>query len=433
MATKNLKSVSADTESLLLSALEQGGDASLTGRFLLTFKDGATQAGVNLLKSNASLKIADTRDFNNQMTLFEQAGGADGLLFSEIGVLLLGGEAAAVSEMTPAAAIAEESPIHSINPEYFMFPQGIDTGSYLKGVVNTAGMIARDLAGSQPTESDSLTPEVLGEAWGVTACKASASSRSGNGIKVAILDTGFDLGHPEFAGRTFVTKSFVPGQTIQDLNGHGTHMAGSACGPKAPAGAVPRYGIAFQSQIFVAKVLSNSGSGAQSGVLAGINWAIANRCTVILVALGAAIPVQPAYTAAGSAALANGCLIIAPAGHGSNRPTTIAPAAAPANSSTIVSVGALTKTLKVAPFSAGGKIDLAAPGIDIYSSFRRPELHKIWSGTSSAAAYAAGCAALWAQTSPSLRGASLRAKLFQTAKRLPFPASDVGAGLVQAP
>ena len=149
--------------------------------------------------------------------------------------------------------------------------------------------------------------------------------------------------------------------------------------------------------------------------------------------LGAQIPVQPSYTAAGSAALANGCLIVAAAGNASSRPGTIAPTVAPAISPTIMSVAALDSSLKIAVFSNGGKVDIAAPGVNVFSSYKRPTLHTTLSGTSMATPHVAGCAALWAQSSPSLRGTALRAKLIATARHLPYPASNIGAGLVQAP
>jgi subtilisin family serine protease len=250
--------------------------------------------------------------------------------------------------------------------------------------------------------------------------------RSGNGIKVCVLDTGFDLGHPDFVGRPIVSHTFV-GQPIQDLNGHGTHTAGTACGPKAPAGNIPRYGIGYRSSMFIGKVLSNAGSGTQAGVLAGMNWAIANRCAVISMSLGAQIGVQPSYTAAGQAALNNGCLIIAAAGNASSS------TGAPANSPTIMSVAALDSNLKPSSFSNFGKIDIAGPGRDVFSSWPRPQKYNTISGTSMATPHVSGCAALWAETSPNLRGLLLWRKLLATAKRLPFPASRVGAGLVQAP
>src|SRR5690606_21209515 len=86
---------------------------------------------------------------------------------------------------------------------------------------------------------------------------------TGQGIKVAVLDTGMDLNHPDFAGRLITAKSFVPGQAVQDLHSHGTHCIGTACGPKDPTTASQqRYGVAYQSHIFAGKVLNNAGSGA---------------------------------------------------------------------------------------------------------------------------------------------------------------------------
>jgi subtilisin family serine protease len=295
-------------------------------------------------------------------------------------------------------------------------------------------MIYEDLGALLPgaTALGDVSTSSVGATWGLTACKVPASHFDGNGIKVAVLDTGFDTGHPEFAGRALVTNTFV-GQPVQDLHGHGTHTAGTACGPQSPPGPLQRYGIGFRAQMFIGKVLTNSGGGTQAQVLAGMNWAIANRCAVISMSLGAQIPVQPSYTAAGNAALGAGCLIVAAAGNASNRPGSIQPAGAPANSPSIMSVAALDSALRVASFSNGGKIDIAGPGVNTFSSWPRPQLHNTISGTSMATPHVAGCAALWAQSNASLRGAALRAKLTSTARHLPLPVTDVGAGLVQAP
>ena len=311
--------VSTDAETLLMAALERGGDTSKAGRFLMTFKEGAMDAGIKHLESHRGLRLAHARDFKDQAVMLEEAGYADAVVFPDIHVALMGGAAAAERGLTADTSIAEDGPVLSIDPEYFVFANGINVADYMKGVVRTAEMIARDLSAGVGAEEE-ITPEVLGVTWGLTACKAPPSTRDGNGIKVAVLDDGFDLGHPEFAGRSFTTATFV-GSPITGLSGHGTHVAGTACGPKAPAGPIRRYGIGFRTRIF----------------------------------------------------------------------------------------------------------------IDVFSSWPRPLLHRTLSGTSSSAAHVAGCAALWAQTGPSLRGAALRAKLFATARHLPFPATAVGAGLVQAP
>jgi subtilisin family serine protease len=425
--------VSANADELLISAMQEGGDPAKTGRFLVTFKEGATDQAIEHLASVSGFRMASARDFSESAAVLSEAGDADAMVFPEIGVALVGAEAAAERSMNAEASIAEDSPLQSIDPEYFMFAaSAVNPGDYMKGVLRMAQMIYSDLAETEVVEEVELEPAVVGATWGLNACRVPPSTRDGNGIKVAVLDTGFDLGHPEFAGRTFKTSSFV-GQPVQDLHGHGTHTAGTACGPKTPPGSVQRYGIGFKTQIFVGKVLSNSGTGTQAQILAGMNWAIANKCEVISMSLGAQIGPQPSYTAAGAAALANGCLIVAAAGNNSARPTVIKPAIAPANSPTIMSVAALTSALKPAVFSNGGKIDIAGPGVNVFSSWPRPVLHNTISGTSMATPHVAGCAALWAQTSSALRGLALRARLVATAKHLPLPATDVGAGLVQAP
>lgn len=431
---------SSSVDELLLAALEKGGDTLQTGRYLVTFKEGAGPNSIEAMGLEG-MRVTDARDFKDQAVIMEDVGDADALVFPEIGVALVSGDAAQARGMSAMSEIAADSPYESIDPEYFVFPSNVTAeflrgyaektetspGDYLRGFLQAAEQIAKEFGyGSESLVEPDEEAQVLGVTWGLKACKVPPSLRSGNGIKVAVLDTGMDLGHPDFAGRPVVSATFV-GQPVQDLYGHGTHCIGTACGPKAPAGSTPRYGIGYRSSIHVGKVLSNSGSGTMAGVLAGMNWAIAKRCQVISMSLGAQIPVQPAYTAAGQSALNNGCLIIAAAGNAA------AATGAPANSPTIMSVAALDPTLKPSSFSNFGKVQIAAPGRDVFSSWPRPTKYNTISGTSMATPHVAGCAALWAETSPTLRGINLWRKLQATAKHLPFPASKVGAGLVQAP
>jgi len=435
---------SSSVDEMLLAALARGDDSLQTGRYLATFKEGAGDAAAKSFSAQG-MRMADARDFTSQAASLENVADADGMVFPEIGVALIGGPAAAERGLTATAEVAGgDSAIASIDPEYFVFTTDVtdeffrtlaaeggssNPGEYLRGFLRAAETIAKDLGGAPGVPVVSEHEEealALGATWGLTACRVPRSKSSGAGIKVAVLDTGMDLGHPDFAGRTVTSATFV-GQPVQDLHNHGTHCIGTSCGPQAPSGSTPRYGIAFRAAIFAGKVLSNSGGSVGGSVLAGMNWAIANRCEVISMSLGSQSSAQPYYTAAGQAALDNGLLIIAASGNAASQ------TGAPANSPTIMSVAALDTNLKPAVFSNFGKVEISGPGVNIFSSFPRPARYGYMSGTSQATPHVSGCAALWAETSSSLRGIALRQKLMQTAKKLSQSATKVGAGLVQAP
>jgi len=288
--------------------------------------------------------------------------------------------------------------------------------------------------------------------WGLQVTKAATSALGGSRVNVAVLDTGIDIGHPDSQGRSITARSFVPGVDVQDKHGHGTHCAGTACGLRVPhtraGGGTPvSYGCAPNANLFVGKVLDNNGSGNQRSILAGIQWAVAEGCDVISMSLGfnACSITNPsfddAYEQAGQSALLAGCLIVAAAGNASARPRRIcavhpkSPAAAPS----ILGVGALDESLRPAPFSDGGlhpphgAVDIAGPGVNIHSSFPRPQLYTRMSGTSMATPHVAGIAALWAEANSRFRGKALWQQLLQSTRILPLPSRDVGGGLVQAP
>lgn len=411
--------VRSTVDELLKTALDRGGRTFETGRSIITFQ--SMEAGVRLF-TEQGVRVADARDFQDQAVVLEKAGDAEALVFPEIGAAVVGGGVLEARGLTDVADPA----IESIEPEYFVLAHAAD-GDYLRGFRRAAAAIADDLRATKEAEIEPTEdPLVVGATWGLIACKVPPSTRSGAGVKVAVLDSLMDLGHPDFAHRTIVTQGFA-GPVTGPPNAHATHIVGTACGPKAPPGAIPRYGIGYKTVIHLGVVLTSSGSGTTATVLAGMNWAIANRCPVILIAIGSPSPVQAAYTAAGAAALNKGCLMIAAAGASGG------PTGAPANSPTMMAVASLDQTLTPSAFSNVGKIDIAAPGRDIFSSLPRPVKYGLQSGTSQAAAHVAGCAALWAESSPALRGMSLWRKLQATAKHLPFAAARVGAGLVQAP
>lgn len=279
--------------------------------------------------------------------------------------------------------------------------------------------------------------------WGLAATGAETTALTGEGIKLAVLDTGLDFGHPDFAGRTVVQQSFVAGQSAQDVQGHGTHCAGTAAGGAVTVG-VPRYGVAPGAALHVGKVLNDSSSGRERDILNGMLWAIDQGCAVISMSLGR--KVRPgegpsaAYERVGQLALDRGTLIVAAAGNESARQFGyIAPVGAPANSQSIMAVAAVDQNLDVAEFSCGGinagggEVDIAGPGVDVLSSVPRPQIYNALRGTSMACPHVAGVAALLAQSDPALRGHALWQAVTQTARALSDPARDVGAGLAQAP
>lgn len=280
--------------------------------------------------------------------------------------------------------------------------------------------------------------------WGLKATGVDRSPFTGKGIKLAILDTGLDEDHPDFTGRTVIGQNFVGDNGITDIQGHGTHCAGVAAGPRSRGRVAPGYGCAPDAELYVGKVLNDSGSATEGSVAAGIEWAIEQGCHIVSMSLGRSV--RPGekptllYENLGKRALDADCLLVAAAGNSSRRYSGfIAPVNEPANSANFMAVAAIGPDMEVAYFSSGGinpdggDVDLAAPGVSIFSSFPRPRLYETLSGTSMACAHVAGIAALWAEADPQLRGLALWKALVANAKGLPQPSRDVGAGLAQAP
>lgn len=265
---------------------------------------------------------------------------------------------------------------------------------------------------------------------------------TGKGVKVAVLDTGIDLAHPDFSGRfpgVANTASFVPGSpSAQDGNGHGTHCAGIVAGPQRSSGGI-RYGVAPDVTLLVGKVLSDEGSGYDEWILNGIDWAVDQGASVISMSLGSPrYPNQPysqAYETVARLLLNEGVLIVAAAGNDSYRPFFIAPVENPAACPSIMAVAAVDRFRQVAYFSCAqmdniGEVNVSAPGVDVHSSWTGSTFNTI-SGTSMATPHVAGIAALYVELHR-LSGRQLWDKLERTAYPLPGR-QDYGAGIAQAP
>ncbi|MCF6744755.1 peptidase S8 [Blastococcus sp. KM273128] len=382
--------------------------------------------------------VADSRDFADGVVPPEVLRGSAAIVFAALGIAVVAADPAQVGVL---AAAGGGRPVLSVSPELVHHVLDPVPASYALGYRDgVADLTGRLLAAPGGELTGPARFEDSRQAtWGVRAVGADVSSRSGRGIRVAVLDTGFDLGHPDFAGRAVTAQSFVAGEGPQDGHGHGTHCIGTACGPRTPPSG-PRYGVAHEADIFAGKVLGDDGSGTDAGILAGMNWAVTNRCPVISMSLGADVPeAHPPYSAAGRRALAQGSLVVAAAGNNADRRAgSWGFVGAPANSPEILAVGALDQALAPAWFSArslpgrGGQVDVAAPGADVCSAWPMPTRYSTISGTSMATPHVAGVAALWAEAT-GRRGLELWATLVQEGERLLQPSVDTGSGLVLAP
>lgn len=414
--------------------------AETTGRHVVVFAE-QEDAPQQLLRDAGLDQVADSRDLGVAAADLS-AGGANAVVFHNLNIAVVSAEAGQLAALQTSTAHA--GAVLSVSPELIHHVLAPATPEELTAAYRlVVGDLAQHLQPTVPAEPPPAAPPYFRDTdeytWGLQAVQAISSPYSGKGVKVAVLDTGFDLEHPDFAGRSVTAQSFIEGEGPQDGHGHGTHCIGTSCGPRAP-GTGRRYGIAYEAEIYAGKVLSNEGSGSDAQVLAGMSWAIDQGCAVISMSLGADVTeIHPPYTAAGRRALEQGSLIVAAAGNNADRVNgNFGFVGSPANSPYIMAVGALTQQLDVAFFSArtldvnGGQVDAAGPGFQVYSSWPMPQRYNTISGTSMATPHAAGIAALLAEKT-GYRGRQLWSEIVQTARRLLAPSVDVGAGLVLAP
>jgi subtilisin family serine protease len=273
-----------------------------------------------------------------------------------------------------------------------------------------------------------------GEAW--------AAGYTGKGVKVAVLDTGIDADHPDFAGLIDGTASFVPGEAVDDVNGHGTHVAGTIVGSGTASGGENK-GVAPGADLYVGKVLGGAeGYGQDSWVMAGMQWAAESGADVVNMSLGDSYPTDgsdPMSQTVDALSAQYGTLFVIAAGN--SGPESIS---APGAAAAALTVAATDKQDRLASFSSTGplahsggmKPDIAAPGVDITAA-RSQEmtgggegLYRTISGTSMATPHVAGAAAILAQQHPDWTGAQLKEHLTSTAKGLGVGYSpyEVGTG-----
>jgi subtilisin family serine protease len=209
----------------------------------------------------------------------------------------------------------------------------------------------------------------------------------GEGIKIAILDTGIAMQHPDLQDSIIASQDFTGKGSVEDGNGHGTHCAGIAAAVRNNKGII---GVAPKAKIMCAKVLNNRGSGTLDWIVKGIHWAYDEGADIISMSLGSSNG-TPALEQAVRKVIDGGKILIVAAGNAGEGSDTIR---YPGRYKDVICVGAINREMKRSQFSSTGpNLTIMAPGEQVMSCYP-PDTFAKFSGTSMAAPFIAGVAAL---------------------------------------
>jgi aqualysin 1 len=222
---------------------------------------------------------------------------------------------------------------------------------------------------------------------------------TGSGVNAYIIDTGIRRTHTQFGGRAFVGFDAVgDGQNTNDCNGHGTHVAGTVGGAT--------FGIAKSVRLFAVRVLNCSGSGSNSGVIAGVDWVTANHINPAVANMSLGGGVSSALDSAVRNSIAAGVTYAIAAGNSNQDASN----SSPARVSEAITVGSSTISDNRSSFSNfGSVVDIFAPGSSIPSAwFSSDTATATLSGTSMATPHVTGVAARFLQSNPGASPAQVR-------------------------
>lgn len=271
---------------------------------------------------------------------------------------------------------------------------------------------------------------------------------TGKGVKVAVLDTGIDAGHPDLTGKVATAQNFSESPDVTDKVGHGTHVAGTIAGSGAASGGSYK-GVAPDSTLINGKVLSDDGYGFESGIIAGMEWAVAQGADVVNMSLGGGPTdgTDPMAEAINTLSASSGTLFVVSAGNcWFPEPQQVS---SPASADAALAVANLERDGSLAESSCRGpraddfslKPEIAAPGSGIVApraagtDIGEPvgEHYTTLTGTSMAAPHVSGTAALLVQHQPDLNAGQLKTRLMTTADPQAGAAvTGSGAGRVDA-
>ena len=301
----------------------------------------------------------------------------------------------------------------------------------IPGLLANPNVVSVDLDGEVHAIDHPTGDSELDSGWGVAHIGTGSVHTAGNkgaGVNVAVIDSGCDYTHLDLEANFKGGHDFVNGDTDpMDDNGHGTHVSGTVAGEDDGIGVV---GVAPESDLYCLKVLSSSGGGSWSDIIAALQWAVNNGIQVTNNSYGSSLNPGGTVKAAFDNSAAAGILHVAAAGNSGNPRGKGNNVGYPARFDSVIAVAATDSSDNRASFSStGATVELAAPGV-VINSTKLGGGYVAFNGTSMASPHVAGTAALVIAAGVT----DVRTQLQTTADDLGDPGRDpqYGYGLVDA-
>ncbi|MBB4945100.1 subtilisin family serine protease [Kitasatospora gansuensis] len=431
----------------------------ITGEKADLVTDAAGRSRVSLQPDEQGrIPVHFTRQVNGDQYVFPQraaaalaAGSVDKALFN-ISALVRQGYDDQGAKALPVIAVYRDQQTADLSAPARSRAAGVKSLKAVHGVAYRADKAAANRTWDTLVDRAGNGRDGLAKLWLDQKVKATLESETGQigapaawalglggqGVKVAVLDTGIDADHPDLAGRVLDARNFTsettgtPDTDVHDAVGHGTFVASEIAGTGAASQGAQR-GVAAEAGLLVGKVLDDYGSGTDSQIIAGMQWAVDSGADVASMSLGSAEPTDctdPMSVAAQNLAKSSKTLFVVAAGNLGRYQSVSSPGCAP----DVLTVGAVDSVDRTASFSSRGSVtgvhtlkpEIAAPGVDVTAAAaggRGVYAYTAMSGTSMATPLVAGAAALLKQRHPDWTADRLKAALVSSAD--PTLAGDV--------